>query len=125
MFEQYKVSASATPTFLHNGKGVEYVTGNPTLDGSKFTNGDVVAPGTAIYKQDNGLYDLVSNVAAPVEGTDAGTLKGAVLTTDEVVIADNTKNYHVGAISKGNVTEAVTVGVTEQFKASNGLFFWY
>lgn len=125
MFEQKRVSAQTVPTFVHNAKGLEYVTGNPTLDGSKFTNGAVVEPGTAIYKQDNDLYDLVSNAPEPGEGESAARLRGAVLTTDRVVVEDNSKNYHTGAISKGNVTEALTTGVTEQFKASNGLFFWY
>lgn len=122
MFEQKRVTAETLPEFLQNAKGVEYVTGNPTLDGSDFSNGDVVLPGTAIHKKDNGLYALVTT---PGEGEDGSKLNGAVLTRERIEIEDNTKNYHVPAISKGNVKEALTHGVTEQFKNSNGLFFWY
>src|SRR5690625_5118461 len=100
MFEQKRVSSQVvSPVFLHNGKGVEYVTGNPTLDGSDFSNGDVVRGGTAIYKKDNGLYTLAENAPAPGEGETASKLSHPVLTVSDVVIEDNTKNYHVGAVS--------------------------
>lgn len=119
MFEQERVSASVTPGFLRNAKGVEYVTGNPTLDASKFTNGQEVKAGTAIYKQENGLYDLAENFAGE------GAMPNGVLTVENVTVKDNTKNVHVGAISKGNIDEKLTHGVTDAFKQSNGLFFWY
>lgn len=123
MFEQERISTEASVEFLRNAVGVEYVTGNPTLDGSKLTQGQVIKAGTAIHKNaDTGLYELVG---APAVGEEGAILKAAVLTRETVKAKAAGKDVHVSAISKGNVIEALTTGVTDQFKASNGLFFWY
>lgn len=123
MFEQERISTESNAEFLRNAVGVEYVTGNPTLDGSKLTEGQVIKAGTAIHKNaDTGLYELVSE---PAEGEEGAILKNAVLTRDTVKVKTAGNDVHVSAISKGNPIEALTTGVTDQFKASNGLFFWY
>lgn len=122
MFEQKRVQAQTLPQFIHNAKGLEYLTGNATLDGSDFSVGDEILPGTALYQKDNGHYALVT---APGEGEGDAKLKSPVLTCERVEITDTDNLYHVSALTKGNVYEGLTHGVTEQFKNSNGLFFWY
>ncbi|MCG1009230.1 hypothetical protein J4760_04080 [Salinicoccus sp. ID82-1] len=122
MFEQKRVTAKSGHEFLRNGVGVEFSTGNITLDASKFTAGTVVKGGTAVSKNTStGLYELVT---APAEGEESARLNAPMLTRHTVTVEDTSKNVHVAALTKGNVIEALTTGATDQFKNSSN-FFWY
>lgn len=100
--------------FLRDGKNVEYTVGNPTLDGSTFTEVTEVPNGTAIFRnEETGLFELVT-------GSTPATMKGAVLTANDVTVEPN-ENEIVSAVRKASVIEARCKGVTDNFKqASQG-----
>lgn len=120
MFEQKRIKAESTPTFLRNAKGVEYSTGNITLDPTKFVASTVVEAGTAVHKNEDGYYEAVTPFVGEGE---APLLDNAMITAETVVVED--EEVHVSAITKGNVEEELVKGVTDQFKKSNGLIYFY
>jgi len=98
------------PEFLMSGKNLEWTVGNITLDSADFTVGDVVAPGTAVFRDEStGLYKKV------VEGTPA-TMEAPVLTGHAVVINHSDSNETVAGLKKGSVYTELLTGVTDNFK---------
>lgn len=122
MFEQERVSTKSGVEFLRNAVGMEYATGNPTIDTSGMTAGNVIKGGTAISKNpETGLY---TPVTAPADGEGTAILSSPMLTRHDVEVKSTDKNVTVPALTKGNVEEQLTTGVTDQFKNSSN-FFWY
>ncbi len=100
------------PSFLRDFKNVEWTVGNITLDSSKLTEGQVVAGGTAVFKNtESGLFELV-------QGSTPETMAAAVLTSRDVQVQDVQVNESVPAIRKASVYEELLTGVTNNFKKS-------
>lgn len=98
------------PAFLMSGKNLEWTVGNITLDSADFTVGDVVAPGTAVFRDEStGLYKKVA------EDTPA-TMEAPVLTGHAVVINHSDSNESVAGLKKGSVYTELLTGVTDNFK---------
>ncbi|MFI3377663.1 hypothetical protein [Mammaliicoccus sciuri] len=98
------------PSFLRDFKNVEWTVGNITLDSSKLTEGQVVAGGTAVFKNtESGLFELV-------QGSTPETMAAAVLTSRDVQVQDVQVNESVPAIRKASVYEELLTGVTNNFK---------
>ncbi|RHW33526.1 hypothetical protein [Oceanobacillus profundus] len=105
-----KIDIVSGKNFLRNNVGTEYKTGGATLDASKFTTGEYVKAGTAVYIGDDGFY---------VPWTDAEegeTREGAGLTSHDVKVV-NGSNPIVGVLIAGHPLESKCTGVTEGFKA--------
>ncbi|MCJ1783094.1 hypothetical protein [Mammaliicoccus sciuri] len=97
-------------SFLRDFKNVEWTVGNITLDSSKLTEGQVVAGGTAVFKNtESGLFELV-------QGSTPETMAAAVLTSRDVQVQDVQVNESVPAIRKASVYEELLTGVTNNFK---------
>lgn len=100
------------PKFLRDFKNLEWTVGNITLDSSKFTKGDVVEAGTAVFRNDEtGLYEVVA-VGTPE------TMSAPVLTAYDVVVTDLEVNESVAALRKASVYEELLHEVTDNFKAA-------
>lgn len=98
------------PSFLRDFKNVEWTVGNITLDSSKLTEGQVVAGGTAVFKNtESGFFELV-------QGSTPETMAAAVLTSRDVQVQDVQVNESVPAIRKASVYEELLTGVTNNFK---------
>lgn len=98
------------PSFLRDAKNLEWTVGNITLDSSKLTEGQVVAGGTAVFKNtESGLFELV-------QGSTPETMAAAVLTSRDVQVQDVKVNESVPAIRKASVFEELLTGVTNNFK---------
>lgn len=98
------------PSFLRDFKNVEWTVGNITLDSSKLTEGQVVAGGTAVFKNtESGLFELV-------QGSTPETMAAAVLTSRDVQVQDVQVNESVPAIRKASVYEELLTGITNNFK---------
>lgn len=98
------------PAFLMSGKNLEWTVGNITLDSADFTVDDVVAPGTAVFRDEStGLYKKVT------EDTPA-TMEAPVLTGHAVVIKHADSNESVAGLKKGSVYTDLLTGVTDNFK---------
>lgn len=103
---------SSHPAFLRDHKNLEWTVGNITLDASKLTADEVVAAGTAVFRNDEtGLFELVA--AETPE-----TMAAPVLTAFDVVVADVEVNESVPAVRKASVYEELLTGVTDNFKAA-------
>ena len=118
MFEQDRITTSYNDEFLMNSKGVEYLTGNATLDTSTLTDGQVIEAGTAIHKnEETGHFELVTaETVAP--------LRLPALVRHSIRVDTNKHNY-VSAITAGNPIEELCTGVTDVFKEANGKFIFY
>lgn len=98
------------PAFLMSGKNLEWTVGNITLDSADFTVDDIVAPGTAVFRDEStGLYKKVT------EDTPA-TMEAPVLTGHAVVIKHEDSNETVAGLKKGSVYTELLTGVTDNFK---------
>lgn len=98
------------PRFLRDFKNVEWTVGNITLDSSKLTEGQVVAGGTAVFKNtESGLFELV-------QSSTPETMAAAVLTSRDVQVQDVQVNESVPAIRKASVFEELLTGATNNFK---------
>ena len=105
-------SKSSHPAFLRDHKNLEWTVGNITLDAAQLSENEVVAAGTAVFRNDEtGLFELVT--AETPE-----TMAAPVLTAFDVVVADVEVNESVPAIRKASVYEELLTGVTDNFKAA-------
>jgi len=103
--------------FLRNTVGLEHKTAGATLDGSKFTDGEYVKAGTAVYKDaDTGLYVPWKDPSDGGENEEPDTNReGAGLTAHDVKIV-NGGNAIVGLVIAGHPLENKCTGVTKGFK---------
>lgn len=110
-----KVSATYNnvPTAFRDFKNVEWKVGNAVLDATKLSDGQVIAPFTAIHEnEDTGLYELV-DAETPV------TMQSALLTGSQAVVVDGVDvNPMVAGIRKAAMIEARCHGVSDNFKAA-------
>lgn len=100
--------------FLKTTVGLEYKTAGITLDSAAFT-GDTVVGGTAVYRQDNGLFGPATT--PPVDGAGVAlplTGRGACLTAHAVKRKEGA-NPIVGAIAKCYADRTRCTGVTDAF----------
>lgn len=105
-------SKSSHPAFLRDHKNLEWTVGNITLDAAQLSENEVVAAGTAVFRNDEtGLFELVT--AETPE-----TMAAPVLTAFDVVVADVEVNESVPAVRKASVYEELLTGVTDNFKAA-------
>lgn len=121
MFTNKKSEYTAQQEFLMNSEGLTYVTGNPTLQASQFSVGDVIPSGTALSKnEDTGYFEVVSE-----SGEDESTaLKIPCLTRYDVKILDGYDEFFVPCITTGNPIEEMCSNVTDAFKEQSR-FTWY
>ena len=105
-------SKSSHPAFLRDHKNLEWTVGNITLDAAQLSENEVVAAGTAVFRNDEtGLFELVA-------ADTPETMAAPVLTAFDVVVADVEVNESVPAVRKASVYEELLTGVTDNFKAA-------
>ncbi|KIL79585.1 hypothetical protein [Bacillus badius] len=97
--------------FLRNTVGMEFKTAGLTLDASKFTAGQYVKAGTAVFKNEtSGLFE-------PVQADTPETMLAACLTSHDVKVTAGV-NPVVGGVMGGHPIESKCTGVTANFKAA-------
>lgn len=118
MFNQKRVTVNVNgPDFLVNKEGLIYSTGNITFDGSKYNDGDVIRGGTAVAKGANGYY-------APVADVEEGTKLDKPMLVDKDHVYRGGDQFHVSAITHGNVFADLLTGTTEDFKEQSMFYFY-
>lgn len=105
-----KIQIAGQKEFLRNSVGMEFKTGGATLDASKFSTGEYVKAGTAVYLGDEGLY-----VPWEDAGEEGGAREGAGLTAHDVRVVSGS-NPIVGILLSGHPLENKCTGVTDEFK---------
>lgn len=102
--------ADSQPKFLMSGKNLEWSVGQITLDATKFEEGEVVKPGTAVFRDPSTkLYQKVE------EGTPEN-MEAPVLTGSTVIIKGTESNETVSGLKKGSVYSELLTGATDNFK---------
>lgn len=103
--------------FLRNNVGLEFKTGGATLEADAFkdvTKNGYVKAGTAVYKNEDGLYVPWSDPSEDEDGN-KDSREGAGLTSHDVMAREGTKPI-VGIVIAGHPLESKCTGVTDAFK---------
>lgn len=109
-----KIDIVSGKEFLRNNVGTEYKTGGATLDASKFTEGEYVKAGPAVYKGSDGLYVPWTDPSTDEDGNTEAR-EGAGLTSHDVRVVEGS-NPIVGILVAGHPLEDKCTGVTDGFK---------
>lgn len=103
--------------FMRNAVGMEFKTGGATLDADEFDDvqeDGVIKAGTAVYKNDDGLYVPWDDPSEDEEGN-TDSRDGAGLTASDILFEEDTKPI-VGVVVAGHPLEKKCTGVTDAFK---------